>query len=199
MKTLRTQLGFSQRQFAALIGIPRTVIAMYEKGQRNLPTKAALQLAQIQLLLQQNKAGKQPTHTRLINHQQAENLKIEKLMKADARKVSGHILRLTMEIGNMRERYTQLSQKLSFLQVLMQEATPATRQMSLLQNLELSVVDAMQHCGPSRQLIAEYRLQTLNARQQAATGVISRIQKINTPVKNSRMDACCKDCGACKR
>lgn len=53
MKTIRTQLQLTQRELAALLGISASMLCMYEKGQRNLPAKATLKLAQLQLQLQQ--------------------------------------------------------------------------------------------------------------------------------------------------
>ncbi|ANH82476.1 hypothetical protein A8C56_17220 [Niabella ginsenosidivorans] len=164
MKTIRTQLQLTQRELAALLGISASIICMYEKGQRNLPAKA-LKLAQLQLQLQQTPLQKT---AKLHARQQAHLLKVEKVLNAHARKAAADALCISLLLSKMQERYNLLCRKLAFIQELMQEATPATRQMSLLQNMELDVQAAMDHCGPARQQVAAYKLATLKARQQAA-------------------------------
>ena len=168
MKTIRTQLQLTQRELAALLGISASMLCMYEKGQRNLPAKATLKLAQLQLQLQQKPLQKTIPGTPLNSRQQAHVLKVEKVLNAHARKAPADALHIGLLLSRMQERYNRLYQKLAFIQGLMQTAAPATRQMSLLQNMELDVLAGMDHCGPARQQVATYKLATLKGRQQAA-------------------------------
>lgn len=168
MKKIRTQLQLTQRELAALLGISPSSICMYEKGQRNLPPKAALKLAQLQLQLQQKSLQKAIPATALNSRQQAHLLKVEKVLNAHARKAAATALHISLLLSRMQERYNRLYQKLAFIRELMQEAVPGTRQLSLLQNMELDVLAAMDYCGPARQQVATYKLATLKGRQQAA-------------------------------
>ncbi|WP_018630457.1 helix-turn-helix transcriptional regulator [Niabella aurantiaca] len=174
MKSLRAQLHLTQQELAALIGVSTSVICMYERGQRNLPQKASARLAQLQLQLLHPQPLKavagQPAQAR----QQVHLLKMQKALNAHARKAAADALRISMALSKMQERHHLLTQKLAMVQRLMEEATPATRQMSLLQNMELDILDGLDRCGPARQLVAEYKLATLRARQQAALQTCSK-------------------------
>lgn len=54
-ESIRTRLGISQEHFAGYLRISRTVLAMYESGQRMLPSASGLKHAQLQLLHMQQK------------------------------------------------------------------------------------------------------------------------------------------------
>lgn len=57
MKTtvvIRKKLGLSQYQLAHYLGITRSLLVMYETGKRDLPTSALVQLAVLELFLNQS-------------------------------------------------------------------------------------------------------------------------------------------------
>lgn len=183
MKSLRTQLHLTQQELAALVGVSASVICMHEKGQRNLPEKAAAMITKLQLKLMQPQLLKAVPGRQVQARQQAHLLKVEKVLNAHARKAAADALRISLTLSKMQERHQLLTHKLALIQELTTAATPATRQMSLLQNMELDVQEALDRCGPARQLVAEYKLATLKARQQAALQVQGLVQQRGMAVK----------------
>lgn len=53
-KKIRETLGISQQQLAVFLGIPRSLVSMYEGGRRELPTNAMTKLSQLLLSLHNN-------------------------------------------------------------------------------------------------------------------------------------------------
>lgn len=51
---LREQLGLSQEIMAYYIGISKSLLAMYERGKREIPTSAMVKLAEMELFLNQD-------------------------------------------------------------------------------------------------------------------------------------------------
>ena len=85
-ETFREKLSITQQYFAEYLGVSRTLLSLYEKGIRNLPSAAALKLGNMELAyyqLQQAKTKKQPgmpKHPPLQKH----NDKTKKVMKSHA-------------------------------------------------------------------------------------------------------------------
>ncbi len=61
--TIRQLPGLNQLKFAYLLGISESLIAMYETGQRELPTKALLAFGKLQAAFEQMKSGIEPLDT----------------------------------------------------------------------------------------------------------------------------------------
>ena len=177
MKALCNQWHLTQRELAALIGVSNSVIAMYEKGRRSLPAKAALKLATLQMAMQQNDNVKKTPSIKLFSRRHAQHHKAQKLLKAHAQKAAADALRISQELERMQLQHRQLEKKLDFLQALMAQAQPGTRQMSLLENLELDVLDAMEQCCPAKQELAAYKISLCNARQQAALHMHAQMEQ----------------------
>lgn len=183
MKSLRNQLNLTQEELAGLIGVSRSTITLYEKGLRNLPAKCGLKLAQLQGLLLQNKRKKMMPNKRLMAQQQKQYSKMEKKLNGYANKAAAQAARMSLKLSRMQERYEQLTQKLELVQVMMEDATPGTREMLLLQNMELGTLAAMKQCDPPRQMLAGYRLELLQALQHS-----TQVMKQATSTEN-RADA----------
>ncbi|MBZ4192162.1 helix-turn-helix transcriptional regulator [Niabella beijingensis] len=185
MKLLRTQLQLSQQELADLIDVSRSTITMYEKGWRNLPSAAMVKLVQLELLHQQLQLKKTVPNKQLQTFLQLRMLKVEKVLNAHARRAAADALTISFTLSHMQERYAQLQQKLAFVHHLMEDAAPDTRQMIRLRNMELNVLEAMDSCSPDRQLVAQYKLSTLKARQQAALRIKDAARRGGPDVKLS--------------
>lgn len=168
MKAIRKNLHLTQRELAGLLGISNSVIALYERGQRNLPSKATEKLVALQLLFQQTGLQKTAPKYKVTSRQQAQQLKVEKMLKAHVQRAAAKALHTSQVLSQMQERYDQLLKKMELIQHLLQQSLPATRERSLLENMELDVLEALDRCGPARQAVAAYRLAILKGRQQVA-------------------------------
>lgn len=191
MKSIRTQLNLTQRELAELIGVSPSIICLYEKGLRNLPAHAALQLSQLQLLMQAapdafgTARQKLQPDSKTIARQQARQAKAEKRLKAHARKAAFEAVRIAHQLSKMEKRHQQLTQKLLVIQQLMQAARPGTRRMSFLENMETAVEEGLDQCCPVQQLEMKYQLLILKAQQQAAASIQIEIKQHVLGVKSS--------------
>lgn len=168
MKAIRKNLHLTQRELAGLLGVSNSVIALYERGQRSLPSKATEKLVALQLLFQQTGQQRSTPHYKVTSRQQAQLLKVEKMLKAHAQRAAAKALHTSQVLSRMQDRYQQQLKKMELVQQLLQQTQPATRERSFLDNMELDVLEALDHCGPARQAVATYQLAILKARQQVA-------------------------------
>lgn len=165
MNTLRKELQLSQRQLSMLIGVSQPLLALYERGLRSLPTKALLKLAKLQLLLQQ--AALQKKQPR-IPQQKTLQTRMTKLLSDHQQRAAYTVMRLGRELERMQDRHGKLLQRLTVIRTLAKEAPPATREKSLLENMEQEVLSKILHCCPEKQALIRYRISLSNAWKEAA-------------------------------
>ena len=177
MKSLRKELPFTQAELAALTGTTTSAICMYEKGQRSLSAKAVIKMAELQLLLVQNTpAQKNPGGQASLKQPNAQRLKLEKMLKANISKASEDAMRLNLILDKMKERYMALQDKMTLIQLLKQEAIPQTRQMALLEVMEINALAKMEQCNKIQQLVIQYRLAICEAKKLATLNIQSELE-----------------------
>ncbi|MCF3112068.1 helix-turn-helix transcriptional regulator [Niabella sp. CC-SYL272] len=167
MKTLRSQWGLTQEELAALIGVTRGLLSMYESGRRQLPTPASIRLAELYLLLQQPSTSK--LHSTALQQRQLEQqTKTAKLLNDRAGKAAMEAARAARVLDNMQQRYEQLSQKMLLVQAALPTAVPGSLQKTALLYMESKLMDAMDRCSPARQAWVAYKRAACIAVEQAA-------------------------------
>ena len=67
---IREQLGLSQEIMAYYLGITKSLLAMYERGKREIPTSAMVTLAEMELFLNQKQETSKQQNV-LLNKQQS--------------------------------------------------------------------------------------------------------------------------------
>ncbi|WP_018627332.1 helix-turn-helix domain-containing protein [Niabella aurantiaca] len=167
MKNFRKQWGLTQEELAALIGVTRGTLAMYEIGRRQLPTPANTQLIVLHRLLQQPPEGK-VQFTALRQQQEAQQTKTTKLLSNRAEKAAWEAARATRILHKMQQRYRQLQQKMLLIQAMMPTAPPDSLQNATLVHMEVKLADEMEGCAPARQALVVYKLLACMALEQAA-------------------------------
>lgn len=166
MKNFRKQWGLTQEELAALIGVTRGLLSMYESGRRQLPTPASIKLAELYLLLQQPSTSK--LRSALQQRQLAQQTKTAKLLNDRAGKAAMEAARAARVLNNMRQRYKQLYQKMQLVQAALPTAAPGSLQKSALLYMESKLMDAMDRCSPARQAWVAYKRAACIALEQAA-------------------------------
>ncbi|MCD2425510.1 helix-turn-helix domain-containing protein [Niabella pedocola] len=167
MKNLRKQWHLTQEELAALIGVTRGLLSMYESGRRQLPTPASIRLAELHLLLQQPSTSKiQPAV--LLQRQQAQQTKTARLLNDRAGKAAMEAARAARLLDKMQQRYKQLYQKMLLIQATLPTAPTDSLQKAALLHMEVTVIDAMERCSPARQAWVAYKLATSKALERAA-------------------------------
>lgn len=178
MKKLRNETGFTQKELAELTGISPATISLFEKGRRNLPISATIKLGKIKALQAQFSRGK-IINDGIVPQSEEQKQKLEKFLKSDIRKAANDAVRLSLTLSRMQERYQGLYSKLNFIKLLKQEALPATREMTLLEWMELDILDKMKKCSPVRQAATRYQLMQCDSKKQAAWEVQAALKKIH--------------------
>lgn len=174
MKNFRKQWGLTQEELAALIGVTRGLLSMYESGRRQLPTAASTRLGKLHLLLQQPPAGKVLSAS-LQQRQQAQQTKTAMLLSKRAAKAAMEAARATRMLDKMQRRYGQLQQKVLLIQAMLPTAPPDSLQNATLLYMEAKLMDALERCAPARQALVVYKLEACKALERAAINTRKRM------------------------
>lgn len=85
---IRVQLGLSQEIMAYYLGVSKSLLAMYEKGKREIPTAAMVKLAEMELFLNQNQKNFKQDNE-LLNKQQSkvQNLIEKKIIELELKQI----------------------------------------------------------------------------------------------------------------
>ncbi|MBO9595652.1 MAG: helix-turn-helix transcriptional regulator [Niabella sp.] len=171
MKYFRAQLHLTQQELAVFLGVSQTLLSMYEKNLRELPTQASLKLARLELELHQFQQQKAVPDSKEALQGQKRMQQLERLLDRQARKAEVDLLRLDAALDNMRQQQKQLDLKLAFIKRLMTPGSPWLEDKPLLQNMELDAEAALNSCDLACQQRMAYKLLLLKARAKAARQV----------------------------
>lgn len=177
MKKLRKDIHLTQKELAELAGISRASVSMYEKGHRNLPGIAVSKLAEIQLAIQQVPLRNMYAPYSSGKYLYKQKQQLERQLNNQIRKNTAEALRISLKMTKMQETYKRLSDKLIIIQHLKTLAVAGTREMSLLEVMEINVIDKLERCSPIRQLAASYSLALNDAQRNTALHILEVLQK----------------------
>jgi transcriptional regulator with XRE-family HTH domain len=117
MKEFREELGLSQEDLSLYLDIPRSTIALSERGLRNLPTKASLKLSRLEILnasLQVGEFSRDEKQTQFLKTQ------FEKRLRQCEFKVK----KLRWELEKREAKFQQAWRKRALLEKLKLETPP---------------------------------------------------------------------------
>lgn len=175
MKNFRKQWGLTQEELAALIGVTRGVLAMYESGRRQLPVAAGIKLGELQVQLLSAQKARQPA---TLQQRQAVQLsRAEKQLNDKARRAALEAARTTRLLDTMRQRYQQLQQKMTLIQLTLPAALPGSLQKTALLYMEAKLMDELERCAPARQALVAYKLSACRALEGAALNACSFLKQ----------------------
>ena len=125
-ETFREKISITQQYLAEYLGISQTLLSLYEKGLRNLPSAAALKLAKLELAyyqLQQAKSKKTiaPLHPHLQKHSD----KTKKAMEYHAETCNYKKLLAQRQLDTMNKEYAKATVLLDLLDRLSAETADA--------------------------------------------------------------------------
>ena len=114
MKTsqiIREQLGLSQEIMAYYLGITKSLLAMYERGKREIPTAAMVKLAEMELFLnQKQEISKQESE--LLNKQEA---KVQELIERHSKELEYKLIKEQRKLDAIQKKYNQSLKLNSFV------------------------------------------------------------------------------------
>ena len=99
----RDQLGLTQELMAQYLGISRSLLAMYEKGKRELPTAALVKLADITLFFEQKKTTAKETS----KHLKQQELEVKKLLIHHAKELEYKQIKEQRLLEAMEKKHNQ--------------------------------------------------------------------------------------------
>lgn len=178
MKDLRTEIGFTQRELAALAGVSPGIISLYEKGLRSLPANVATKLTEIKAVQQQMDGRRKAKIYRYPQFIPEQKKRLERTLHSDISKATFDVLRYNRTLQEMQERYGVLLNKLELIQPLKQAAEPGTTKMAVLEWMEILTLDKMQHCSPVKQSAIQYRLLMCEAKKKAVCEILVKLEKM---------------------
>ncbi|MBC7440554.1 MAG: helix-turn-helix transcriptional regulator [Flavobacterium sp.] len=109
-KVIRTKFGMSQIEMAICLQIPRSQLAMYENGKRDLPTHALVKLAEMELFLLNYNA--QPNKSLPLESEQLQ--KAIEIFEKHQKKLEFQQLILQKKLDNLQTNYKYNMQLLEF-------------------------------------------------------------------------------------
>lgn len=181
MKYFRAQLHLTQQELAAFLGVSQSLLSMYEKDLRELPTQASLKLARLTLELQQFQQQKAVPDLKEALREQKKMQQLERLLDRQARKAEEDLLRLAAALDNMKQQQKQLSLKRRFIKKLMMPGSSWIEDKPLLQNMELDAEAALDSCDLVCQQRMACKLLLLKARMKAARQVQNTVKQLLKP------------------
>ncbi len=177
MKYFRAQLHLTQQELAVFLGVSQSLLSMYEKDRRELPTQASLKLARLESELHQFQQQKTVPAPKEAQREQKRMQQLEKLLDRQARKAEADLLRLGEALDKMKQQQKQLSLKRKFIKKLMIPGSSWLEDKPLLQNMELDAEAALNGCNLVSQQKAAYKLLLLKARIKAARQVQQTVRQ----------------------
>lgn len=102
-QALREQLGLSQEIMARYLDLTKSLLAMYEKGKREIPTAAMVQLAEMELFInQKQKTSKQETE--LVKQQK---VKVQELIEKQIKELELKQIRAQRKLDAIQKKHQQ--------------------------------------------------------------------------------------------
>lgn len=178
MKSLRKEIHFTQRELAALAGKSQSCISMSEKGHRGLADTVTDKLNELHLLSQ--RAGKQKT---IFDKTQVaapanQYSKLEKRLRSDMRNANEEAVRTSLALSRMREIYEAMAKKLALINLLKEDAEPASGQLAYLKVLEDKTLEKLERNSTVRQLELRYKLAMASSKMQAASEFLKALKQL---------------------
>jgi len=175
MKTnvvIRKKLGLSQQQLAHYLGITRSLLVMYETGKRDLPTSVIVQLAILELFLQQSEiTNYQPTPLSAIQIEEIEK-EMSKLQKENEFKQ----IQLKMQLEALEKKIVQKQNLQALVHHLSGTSTDA-RAVKVLQDASYSGSQTM---TVLQQVELQMKLQLLYDQNNFIKELTKEIEKSQT-------------------
>ena len=176
MKSLRKDLYFTQKEFAALSGVSIPTICQCEKGNR-YASKPEKVVTEIHLALLQPKplraanAIKSPTY-------QSQAGQLAGKLKAEEDKVAFAILAGRRALTRMEEKFNGLSAKMEALQALKKIYHTDPRRFMLIGIIEEATEVKLRDCSPVRQLELRHQLSANEAKQKAIESALKELDQL---------------------
>jgi transcriptional regulator with XRE-family HTH domain len=149
VKKLRAQLGISQRDMAALLGISKQQLSLYELGLRSMPTASFLKMNMLYAALDSTASITDVTVADTLQRlQQTAHDKMQQQLAA----IALDIMALQRQVTDMQLAYAQAGSKLKVVTAVLQQPTTLQDRMFQL-SLEIVRDEALKKAKASHPLV----------------------------------------------
>lgn len=173
MKSVRKLLHLSQRQYAILIGVSQTAIALYEKGERRLHGEAFDKILTLQSQIEQLDLSPSVTPPLLTHQQQEQFLKVEDLLDTQMRKAAAKASKLQRRLMKIKQQQQHFLQLQKLARQLKEQYVAGSLQRNLFDKMDQKATMALEFYGGPIQMILAYKIAMLLAREQIAKSLLS--------------------------
>ncbi|WP_300598006.1 hypothetical protein [Niabella sp.] len=168
MRSFRKETQLTLRELATLLDVSHNLVAMDEKGLRNLPRAVEKKLEMLQDAWRVMRKDKNRHATPLPEALAETGHELAAEIQIAANKVKKDVERLEQKLEELRERYQLLQQRLKFIQIV-RAGVEATEQIAEpLRLLETSTIGRMKDCCPAvqQQLEMEHKILSFKYQQR---------------------------------
>lgn len=178
MKSLRNKTHFTQRELAELTGISQSAINHSEKGRRSLSSETVIKIAEIISMQEQLSVRKKGQQVENFAVNKLQLQKLQKQLKLQLNKAALDAVRYSQLLAKMQERYRQQTEKLSLILLMKKNYEPGSRQMTLLELLEIKAKEKIESSSPVRQAETRYQLLLCDIKQKLILEMQQDLNKI---------------------
>ncbi|KIX20205.1 hypothetical protein SY27_13750 [Flavobacterium sp. 316] len=158
-KIFKTPMLFSQEEMAMLLGITRSQWAMFEIGQRDIPSSAKLKLAT--LIKGVNVLSK--VATKELPHHKIQQSKKEEILYTQLKENRLQQLIIERKLAKLKKNYQEAENTLQFVALLKGNKNITVREEAVLNVVQAKALVVLDRNGLHLQLEQQLRLSTLDA------------------------------------
>lgn len=173
MKSVRKLLHLSQRQYAILIGVSQSTIALYEKRERKLPGEAFDKVLALQSQIEQLDLSPSIAPQPLTRKQQEQFLKVEDLLDTQMRRAAAKALKLQRRLMKIKQQQQHFLQLQKLARQLKEQYVAGSLHRNLFDKMDRKATMALEFYGGPIQMILAYKIAMLLAREQIAKSLLS--------------------------
>ena len=168
IRSIRLKFGLNQQQIALWLGISRSLVAHYERETRSLPTSAVLQLARLEILIDNMQQAKRTGTTKYEIHPSSaeRHIQTQKVLQQHAEICSYKAEKMRKELTDLQIMHKQTLEWLQVLEnMLADPASAAYDKMELLwlQVQQRQALKKLGQCDEAAQLKARVKIESLEA------------------------------------
>lgn len=167
MSSFRESMGLSITHLAQLLDISRSLLSLYEKGERNLPVKASLMETRITLLwmdISNAPVKKTAALSRLLQNYEQE---VDKRLHLETIRAERELSGLKNELEKIAGTLDKEIMRYNFLDVLSDQ--PGMKGLlPILNKSRLTRKSRLKDCNPARERWLNYRIELAQAQKQLA-------------------------------
>lgn len=171
--SLREKMGLSQKEMADLLGIAKGVFSLHELGQRSLPTPALLKMGKLEILLQEEKAGKAVAAPMAVPKEA--RAKAVKLYQAIARKAELGEIKTTIKLKQLQDSQQKYTRLLAAVQHLKASAPAKSAERPLLELMEIESKEKLERYSVVEQARLQYNISLLKHQRKAAEEALAAL------------------------